>query len=202
MKQLVKKFLLSHTPVSVPPDTHVACDKRSMCCMWFAHTWPYMLEAVCGTVRRLQKILDCTFQCDHPASSSSSKWSQKVLLHADLVTPRQGQGQWKWYQMVEVNGAYKHGRYEKVWLNSLHVMSNDKVFATLDGQLAGQRKHDSLHISIWYYRYHCTIVLFISITHYFCQLLLWYQFSSFFPSVSHYSCQLLLWYQFSIFLSL
>ena len=25
----------------------------------------------------------------------------------------QGQGQWKWYKMEEVDGAYKHGRYEK-----------------------------------------------------------------------------------------
>ena len=28
------------------------------------------------------------------------------------------------------SGAYKHGRYETIWLNSLHVMSNIKVFAT------------------------------------------------------------------------
>ena len=35
---------------------------------------------------------------------------------------------WKQYKMVDVNGAYKHGRYEKIWLNSLHVMSNMKVF--------------------------------------------------------------------------
>ena len=27
----------------------------------------------------------------------------------------QDEGQRKWYQMVEVNGAYKHGRYEKLW---------------------------------------------------------------------------------------
>ena len=25
--------------------------------------------------------------------------------------PRQGQGQWKWCKMVEVKGAYKHGKY-------------------------------------------------------------------------------------------
>ena len=41
------------------------------------------------------------------------KWSQEVFLSADLVTPRTGQSQWKWYKMVEVNGACKHGRYEK-----------------------------------------------------------------------------------------
>ena len=46
--------------------------------------------------------------------------------------PWQGQGQWTWYKMVEVNGAYKHGRYEKIWFNSLRVMANDKVFAKQD----------------------------------------------------------------------
>ena len=30
----------------------------------------------------------------------------------------------KWYKMVEVNGTYQHSRYEQIWLNSLHVMSN------------------------------------------------------------------------------
>ena len=49
-----------------------------------------------------------------------------------LVTPKQGKGQWKWYKMIEVNGAYKHGRYEKRWLKSLCAMSNVKVFATQD----------------------------------------------------------------------
>ena len=34
------------------------------------------------------------------------------LLCADLVTPRQDQGQWKWYKMVEDNDAYKHGMKE------------------------------------------------------------------------------------------
>ena len=60
------------------------------------------------------------------------------MLYADLVTPSQGQGQWKWYKMEEVNGAYKHGRYEEIWLNSLRVMSNVKLFATQDGWLARQ----------------------------------------------------------------
>ena len=36
----------------------LACDKRSMCCTWFAHdctraTWAYVLETVRGAVRRL-----------------------------------------------------------------------------------------------------------------------------------------------------
>ena len=32
--------------------------------------------------------------------------------------------------MVQVNGAYKHGMYGKIWFNSLCVMFNIKVFAT------------------------------------------------------------------------
>ena len=35
--------------------------------------------------------------------------------------------------MVEVNGAYKHGKYEKLWLKSLCVMSTVK--AMQDSQL-------------------------------------------------------------------
>ena len=58
------------------------------------------------------------------------------MLCADSVTPRQGQGQWKWYKMLEVNGAYKHDRYEKIWLRILSVMANIKVFVTQDGQPA------------------------------------------------------------------
>ena len=34
--------------------------------------------------------------------------------------------------MVEINGAYDYGRYEKIWVNSLCVMSNVKVFAMQD----------------------------------------------------------------------
>ena len=49
---------------------HVACDKRSMYCTWFAHdyaqtTRAYMLETARSTVRRLWKISNCAFQCDH-----------------------------------------------------------------------------------------------------------------------------------------
>ena len=47
--------------------------------------------------------------------------------------------------MVEVNDAYNHGRCENIWLNSLHVMSNIKVFATQDRRLD---KHDSSDRSI------------------------------------------------------
>ena len=37
--------------------------------------------------------------------------------------------------MIEVHDAYKHGRYEEIWLNTLRVMSNIRVFATQDGQI-------------------------------------------------------------------
>ena len=41
-----------------------------MCCTWFAHhralaTWAYVLETVCGAVRRLSKISNCAFKCDY-----------------------------------------------------------------------------------------------------------------------------------------
>ena len=59
----------------------------------------------------------------------------------------QGQGHRKQYKIAEVTGAYKHGRYKRIWLNSLRVMSSVKVFAMQDGQLD---EHNSLHRSIWY----------------------------------------------------
>ena len=37
----------------------------------------------------------------------------QALLCAALANPSQGLGQWKWYKMVEVNGACKYVRYEK-----------------------------------------------------------------------------------------
>ena len=40
--------------------------------------------------------------------------------------------------MVEDNGAFKHGRCDKIWLKSLHVTSNIRVFATEDSQPARQ----------------------------------------------------------------
>ena len=52
--------------------------------------------------------------------------------------PSQGLGQWKWFIMVEVNGAYKHDRYKQIWSKSLHVVSNIKVFATQNQWTSGQ----------------------------------------------------------------
>ena len=53
--------------------------------------------------------------------------------------------------MVEVNCACKHGRYEKMWLNSLCVMSNAEVFAMQDSRSADwpysqPDEHNSLQI--------------------------------------------------------
>ena len=42
----------------------------------------------------------------------------------------------KQYKIVEVNGAYKHGRYDKIWLKSISVMSNVEF---LTPKMAGQR---------------------------------------------------------------
>ena len=71
------------------------------------------------------------------------------------TTPYIDPNQWKWYKMVEVNGASKHGRYTQILLNSLHVMSNVKVFATQDGWSASQTNmthyidlHDT-HMDQW-----------------------------------------------------
>ena len=51
--------------------------------------------------------------------------------------------------MVEVTGAYKHGRYEKIRLNILHVKSNIKVFVRQDSQPTNTTKN-SVYKSIIY----------------------------------------------------
>ena len=35
--------------------------------------------------------------------------------------------------LIDLDHDSKHGRYEENWLNSLHVMSNMKIFVTKDG---------------------------------------------------------------------
>ena len=67
--------------------------------------------------------------------------------------PRPGPGYWKWKKMVEADGAYKHGRYEILWLISLRVMPNVQVLpCKTDGQrLAGRtEEHDWFHWSRCY----------------------------------------------------
>ena len=51
----------------------------------------------------------------------------------------------KLFKMKEADGAYKHGRYETVWLNSVYEMFIVNDFAMQDGQPA---KYKSLHRSI------------------------------------------------------
>ena len=60
------------------------------------------------------------------------------MLCADLVTPSQSQGHWKWCKTVEVNGAYRHGMYKRNWLKSLPVKVNVKLFAKRDGWTASR----------------------------------------------------------------
>ena len=54
--------------------------------------------------------------------------------------------------MVEVNGANKHGRYERIWLHCLREMSNVNVFGTQEGQTdktaCPPNEHILLHNSI------------------------------------------------------
>ena len=69
------------------------------------------------------------------------------------MIPYQGQG--NWYKMVEVNGSYENGRNERIWLRSLHLISNTKVFAMQDqqmgrhanGQTDGQWPHVAGHLT-------------------------------------------------------
>ena len=77
------------------------------------------------------------------------------IFSAHFVTPSQGQGHWKRYKMVEVNGAYKHGKHERNLLKSLRLTANIESFATQDQQIDGQmdkettagqaEKYDRLH---------------------------------------------------------
>ena len=64
--------------------------------------------------------------------------------------PSDPQSHWKRNKMVEVNGAYKHARYERIWLIAL------KASATHDGWKDGLTRicklveHDWLHRSMCY----------------------------------------------------
>ena len=45
------------------------------------------------------------------------------------MTPRLRQDHSKWYKMVLVNGACKHGKYEQIWLKSVCIRPNINVSA-------------------------------------------------------------------------
>ena len=54
----------------------------------------------------------------HSAEKCVRKWSQQLFLW-----PQLSQGHWKWSKMVEVNGVYKYGWYERIWLKILCTIS-------------------------------------------------------------------------------
>ena len=59
----------------------------------------------------------------------------KMKLSFALITI-QGQGQWKWYKMVEINGDIPlagMAGMKKLWLKRLHHNFNTKLFAIQDG---------------------------------------------------------------------
>ena len=63
----------------------------------------------------------------------------RFLLSIHLVLP----GKFKVRErgvtnIVEINGAYRHERYGRIWLKSLHVMCNIKVYAMQDGRMDKQ----------------------------------------------------------------
>ena len=49
----------------------------------------------------------------HLVEKCARQYNQEVLFCADLVTPNQGEGHLKWYEIVKVDGACKQGRIEK-----------------------------------------------------------------------------------------
>ena len=86
-----------------------------------------------------------------PSSWSAEKCARKttptVLFSAHLVTTSQDQGYWKWCKMVKVNGAYKHGIYERIWFNSLQVMFYIKVLPCKADGIQQDWSHRSLSYS-------------------------------------------------------
>ena len=80
--------------------------------------------------------------------NSVRKLSHQVLLRADLVTPSQGKVHWKWFLIVEVNGAYLQGRYERFPMKSFGIISNAKIFAMQDG-LPANRVNMTNHIDLY-----------------------------------------------------
>ena len=71
-----------------------------------------------------------------------SAQKMKPICFASL-RPCDNQARSRSVKVVEVNGAYRHGRYENIGLNSLCVMSNVKVVATQDGRTA--RRTNTTH---------------------------------------------------------
>ena len=38
-----------------------------------------------------------------------------VHIRKEILKTEQGQGHWKQFKMLKVNGAHEHGTYEKIW---------------------------------------------------------------------------------------
>ena len=51
--------------------------------------------------------------------------------------PSQGQGQWKWHGMVEVNGAYEHGSYDQKTVEKFACNVQGECFCHADSWQAG-----------------------------------------------------------------
>ena len=106
----------------------------------------------------------------HPAVDGQSldemRWDELVLLSADPVTLSQGYGFWMWYEMVDIDGAYKDGRQKK-YSSSVCGMPNVKVLSLMiagwqAGLLAGQTNttdYKDSHVThnIWIHKAHSSI---------------------------------------------
>ena len=60
-----------------------------------------------------------------------------------------GQGQWKWYKMVEVNGAYKKWQVWQTLVENVHAVSNVIVFCHVRWLAGCLDKEDILQWSIY-----------------------------------------------------
>ena len=64
-------------------------------------------------------------------------WTQQDLLYADLVNLNQGHGHWLSYKLFVINGAYQHGKHERIWMTSLWYIASIMVLVRKDVQLDG-----------------------------------------------------------------
>ena len=119
MQANVKSFMMQSVKQQLLP-LFIKCYSKvvSGCSTWTAST-PYQISS-------------------WSVEKSARKRIQEVLLCADLVTFSQGQDQWKQCKIVEVKGAYKHGRHEKMlkcharWPNKTNYI--DPYVAHMDGK--------------------------------------------------------------------
>ena len=135
-KPLVKKFSLYVVtrmislnclkPHTVIPISWEVCKKMNW--IGFAFCWPCDPQPL--KVRSVQKS----------AEKCARKWTEQVLLSADLVTL----SHWKWYEMGEVHGACMAG----VKGFGLTMCENSSTFKSLPQEKAGQ---DWYHRPVSYY---------------------------------------------------